>query len=146
VDAELVTLASTAGNTLVTLLATDAWANARSAIGSLWKRVHPAGAAVIEAELAEARAALVAHVDQDEQSREVLVNALRAEWAARLQRLLVTHPQAADELQRVLDEELIPALPPASQTWSGQVSMRAEASGHGRVYQVGQGTMNLPER
>jgi hypothetical protein len=146
VDAELVTLASTAGNTLVTLLATDAWEKARSAIGRSWKLVHPASAAVIEAEMAEARAALVADVGQDEQSREVLVTALRAEWTARLQRLLVTHPQAADELRRVLDEELIPALPPASQTWSGKVSMRAKASGHGRVYQVGQGTMNLPER
>jgi hypothetical protein len=146
VDAELMALASTAGNTLVTLLATDAWEKARSAVGRWWRRVHPASAGDIEAELAEARAALIGHVGRDEQSRQGLADALQAEWAARLRRLLAAHPHAADELRRLLDEELTPALPTASQSWSGQVGMRAKASGRGRVYQVGQGTMNLGER
>ena len=69
-DAELVTLASTAGNTLVTLLATDAWEKTRSVVGKWWRRVHPASAGEVEAELTEARAALIGHVGRDEQSRQ----------------------------------------------------------------------------
>lgn len=145
-DAELVTLASTAASTIVTLLATDAWEKARSAVGTFWQRMHPASARAIEAELTEAQAALVADANRDEHPRQALADALRAEWSGRLRRLLVSHPQAADELRRLLDEELIPALPQAVQAWSGTVEMRAKASGQGRVYQVGQGTINVGEQ
>ena len=69
-DAELVTLASTAASTIVTLLATDAWEKARSAVGTFWQRMHPASARAIEAELTEAQAALVADANRDEHSRQ----------------------------------------------------------------------------
>jgi hypothetical protein len=42
VDAELSVWTSTAATTVVQLLATAAWEQARSAVGGLWRRVHPA--------------------------------------------------------------------------------------------------------
>jgi hypothetical protein len=143
VDAELLTLANTAGTTLVTLLATDAWEKSKSAVGALWRRVHPERAEAVQAELVEARAeVLAARADGDDAVGSELVT----EWRRRLRRLLTADPTVAAELRRLLDEELTPALSATGQTWAGNVDMRAEASGNARVYQVGQGTQHITER
>jgi len=143
VDAALAALASTAGTTVVTLLATDAWQRAKAGMGALWRRVYPDRAQVIEAELVEAREEVVAARAAGDDAVE---QALVGEWQGRLRRLLAAHPDLAVELRRLLDEELAPALPAGGQSWTGDVDMRAEASGHGRVYQVGQGEMTIGER
>ncbi|WP_422733080.1 hypothetical protein ACN26Y_18005 [Micromonospora sp. WMMD558] len=142
-DAELLALANTAGATVVTLLATDAWETAKSAVGSLWQRVHPERAEAVQAELVEARAEVVAAraAGHDEVEPELV-----REWQRRLRRLLAADPSVAAELLRLLDEELTQALPVTGQAWTGDVAMRAEASGHGRVYQVGQGALHVNER
>jgi len=140
-DAELFALASTASTTVVTLLATDAWEKAKNALGTLWRRVHPERAATIEAELVDARTELLAaHAAGDQQTEQDLV----AEWRGRLQRLLTADPRLADELRRLLDEQLIPALP-AGHSWTGPVHMTAHAK-DGRIYQVGQGDQHITER
>jgi hypothetical protein len=41
VDPELTALTSTAATTVMKLLATAAWERATSAVGRLWRRVHP---------------------------------------------------------------------------------------------------------
>lgn len=46
---------------------------------------------------------------------------------------MAADPAHGVELRRVLDEELAPLLP----TGDRSITMRAEASGHGRVYQAG---------
>jgi hypothetical protein len=43
----------------------------------------------------------------------------------------------ATEMQRVLDEVFIPVLDPADQQRIGQIVMKAQATGHGRVFQAG---------
>jgi len=143
VDAELLTLANTAGTTLVTLLATDAWGKSASAVGDLWRRVHPERAEAVRAELVEARAEVLAAQAAGD---GVVESELVAEWRRRLRRLLAADPGVAAELRRVLDEELTPALSASGRNWTGDVDMRAEASGHGRVYQVGQGTQHITEQ
>jgi hypothetical protein len=143
VDAELLTLANTGGTALVTLLATDAWEKSKSAAGALWQRVHPERAETVQAELVEARAeVLAARAAGDDAVESELV----MEWRRRLRRLLTTDPTVATELRRLLDEELAPALSATGRTWTGNVDMRAEASGNARVYQVGQGNQHITER
>ncbi|MFD3422538.1 hypothetical protein [Streptomyces decoyicus] len=115
-------------------MATDAWQHARDCAVALWRRVHPDRVSAIEAELADVRSELIAARDEgDAQAEEELA----ADWQRRLRRLLRDDPSLADELRRVLDEELSPLLAPAEQSRIGQVQMNATASGHARVYQAG---------
>ncbi|MEV5122161.1 hypothetical protein AB0K49_05060 [Streptomyces decoyicus] len=115
-------------------MATDAWQHARDCAVALWRRVHPDRVPAIEAELADVRSELIAARDEgDAQAEEELA----ADWQRRLRRLLRDDPSLADELRRVLDEELSPLLAPAEQSRIGQVQMNATASGHARVYQAG---------
>ncbi|MER6063586.1 hypothetical protein ABT167_20825 [Streptomyces sp. NPDC001792] len=63
------------------------------------------------------------------------------EWRLRFRRLLATHPDLAEELRRVLAEELAPALP--AQPQGNSTVFNATASGSGRVYQsAGNQTIN----
>ncbi|MGW2027989.1 hypothetical protein [Streptomyces decoyicus] len=115
-------------------MATDAWQHARDCAVALWRRVHPDRVPAIEAELADVRSEVIAARDEgDAQAEEELA----ADWQRRLRRLLRDDPSLADELRRVLDEELSPLLAPAEQSRIGQVQMNATASGHARVYQAG---------
>ncbi|WP_432865581.1 hypothetical protein [Microbispora rosea] len=141
-DAELLALANTAGTTVVGLLATDAWDQAKSAVGSLWRRVRPEHAEVVEAELVEARNEVVsARAAGDDSVERELVT----EWQLKLRRLLAAEPTIATELHRLLQDELAPALPQGGQVWSGSVTMSGTASGHGKVYQLGQGNLTITE-
>lgn len=135
-------MAVAAGTKVVALLATDAWETTKAAVGSLWRRVYPERVEVVEAELVEARAeVLAARARGDGQSEQ----ALTGEWQGRLRRLFAADPQAAVELRRVLDE-LVARLPEAEQARMGTVEMTATASGDGRIYQVGQGSQHITER
>ena len=128
------TLAAAAASGLVAALTTDAWEQARSAIVGLWRRVHPNRAETIEDELAEVRQeALAARQQGDADAEEGLI----ADWQRRLRRLLEADPEIAAELQRVLDDVFTPALDSADQQRIGQIVMKAQATGHGRVFQAG---------
>ena len=139
---ELVALAVAAGTQVVGLLATDAWEATKAAVGSVWRRVHPERAELVEAELVEARAeVMAARSAGDVQSEQ----ALAGEWQGRLRRLFAADPEAATELLRVLDE-LSGQLPEAERVQIGSITMNATASSHGRTYQVGQGSQHITER
>ncbi|MFF6775649.1 hypothetical protein ACFY8W_19060 [Streptomyces sp. NPDC012637] len=134
-DAELVALASTAGTAVVTALTTDLWQRAQASVGSLWRRAHPERADTVEAELTETRTLLLAAPEGD--AAEVSAD----EWRLRFRRLLATRPDLAEELRRVVAEDLAPALPPQPQGTS--TVFNATVSGHGRVYQsAGDQTIN----
>ncbi|MFJ3695272.1 hypothetical protein ACIPW9_14310 [Streptomyces sp. NPDC090052] len=133
-DTELAELASTGATTIVTLLATDAWEQVRRTIGSLWHRVRPEQVTVIEADLTESRDALSAAREAgDEQAAAILAD----EWRGRLMRLLTAAPQATQELRRVIDDELRPAIAELGAASAQAPVMHAKAIGHGRVYQAG---------
>ncbi|GAA1217723.1 hypothetical protein GCM10009665_04520 [Kitasatospora nipponensis] len=127
-DPEMAALASTAGTTLVTLLATDAWQRTRDGFASLWRRVQPERAEAVVAELDATRSDLLAaEAGGDADSRAEL----SAEWQGRVRRLLVAHPEEREALRTLIDE-LAPHPPVVP-----SVTQHATASGHARVYQAG---------
>lgn len=133
VDLELTALISTAAATMVQLLATEVWEQAKTAIGGLWRQTHPERVETVQAELVESRAeVLAAREVGDEQVEQALVS----EWHNRLRRLVATDPQLAVELQRVvvkLRSALADTDPPRGVT----ITMQATALGNSRVNQAG---------
>ncbi|WP_338696617.1 hypothetical protein V2W30_14140 [Streptomyces sp. Q6] len=127
-DPEIVALASSAGTTIVTLVATDAWERVRNGITSLWRREHAERAEAVAAELDVTREELLAASQASDQDVEA---ELQAEWQGRIRRLLVARPEVAEELRRLLDE-LAPDTGAAP-----KVTQHATASGHARIYQAG---------
>lgn len=141
-DAELVELAGTAGTTIVTLLATDAWEKTKIAVAGLWGKIHPDRVAAVEADLADTRTELLAaQAARDTQTKQ----ALAGDWQRKLHRLFRDDPAAAAQLRAILDE-LSSVLPAGTQVWTGDVDMRAKASGNARIYQVGQGVQHITDR
>ncbi|MFJ8730979.1 hypothetical protein [Streptomyces bauhiniae] len=135
-DPELAALAATAGTTLVSALTTEVWQRARDGIASLWRSSQPERADAITAELDTTRVDLMAAQGGGDAGTP---SELGAEWQGRIRRLLVAHPEAADDLRSLL-AELTPA---AAVTPS--VTQHATASGQGRVYQAGR-DQNFTER
>jgi hypothetical protein len=141
-DTEIAELASRAAATLVGLLTTDAWERAKVGLGALWRRAHPERAETIEAEIIDARSELIAaEAAGDLQVERDLVD----EWKTRVRRLLISNPDLAVPLRRLLDDELTPALP-GSRVRIEKLDQRAKASRGGKVYQVGQGEQSIVER
>jgi hypothetical protein len=131
-----------AGTALVTAMATDAWEQARAGAVALWRRVRPDQAEVVESELAEVRTqVLAARRDGDGDTERALAGA----WQVRLAQLLRADPALAEDLRRVLDQDLTPVLPPSERQRVASIVMRATASGHGRVYQAG-GDQHITDR
>lgn len=140
-DPELATLASAAATTVVKVLTTNAWEQAKTAIGALWRKVHPDRAETVEAEITDAHEHLVkAGHAGDEHAAEDLVT----EWQSRLGRLLAADPSLADEV-RLLVEQLRPVALEGRSVTIGRVDMHAEVSDQGRVYQA-LGDQNITER
>jgi hypothetical protein len=127
-EPEIAALASSAGTTLVTLMATDAWERTRDGIAALWRRVHPERADTVTAELDATREDLLAAQPAGD---EGAVYELQAEWQGRIRRLLRTRPEVAEDLRGLL-KELDP-----SDAAAPTVTQHATASGHARIYQAG---------
>ncbi|MFD9479466.1 MULTISPECIES: hypothetical protein [Streptomyces] len=125
---EIVALASSAGTTIVTLMATDAWQRVRDGVASLWRREHAQRAEAVAAELDVTREDLLAAVETGDRDVE---RELRAEWQGRVRRLLAARPEVAEELQGLL-EELGPRADAAR-----AITQHATASGRARIYQAG---------
>jgi hypothetical protein len=125
-------LAATAGNALITAMTTDAWHQAVSATVGLWRKVHPRRTETIGEELAETHeAVLVARRDGNADTER----RLSEEWGCRLLRLLEADPGVTSELQRLLDEVLLPLNSPHNYT-SAPVVMTATSFGHGDIFQA----------
>lgn len=123
-----------AGTALVSVMATDAWQQAKEAATAVWGRIHPDRADAVEAELDGLRAGiLTARQHNDHDSEEALVGV----WRSRFQQLLTDEPATAVELRQLLDEHLAPALAPGERTRVGSVVMKAEARDNARVYMAG---------
>ncbi|OLZ65711.1 hypothetical protein AV521_30300 [Streptomyces sp. IMTB 2501] len=128
---EIAELARTAGTTMVTLMAGQAWEAAREGLVSLWRRFQPDRAEAVAGELDAAREDLLLAQQSGDTDTEA---ELTAEWQARVRRLLAARPEVAEELRRIL-AELTPQLP--DQRSSVDIRLHAEVSGSGRVYQAG---------
>jgi len=132
-DAELTGLASAAATTVVKLLATTGWEQAKTAVAGLWRRAHPERAETVQAELADSRTdVLAARQAGDEQAELALVG----EWSGRLRRLVATDPALAAELRQLL-AQLNAVLADVDPAHSATITMQATAFGHSRVNQAG---------
>ncbi|KUO06072.1 hypothetical protein [Streptomyces caeruleatus] len=132
-DLELAALVSSAATAIVSALATDGWEKAKDVAGEFWRRVHPERAEMVEAELVDTRAELLAAREAHNAEAE---QHLVGEWHGRLRRLLAADPELAKELQRML-AELRSAAGAEDRAGAARIDMRARASGTGRVYQAG---------
>ncbi|WP_078957987.1 hypothetical protein [Streptomyces glaucescens] len=125
---------SSAAMSLVGAMATDAWQQARAAVVAWWRRVRPDHADRVDAALVESRERVLAARQAGDDSGE---SRLVADWNSRFTMLLRDDPALADELRRLFEEEIFPLLRRGDSTRTGSREFRAEASGHGRVYQAG---------
>ncbi|MFF5183776.1 hypothetical protein ACFY30_08300 [Streptomyces sp. NPDC000345] len=115
-------------------MVTDAWQQARTILVTWWRRVRPQQAGRVDAALVECRSrALAARRAGNNAAESHLVEA----WGSRLTALLQDEPALADELRQLIDKEITPLLSPDGGPRTGSHNFRAEASGHGRVYQAG---------
>ncbi|WP_411104074.1 hypothetical protein [Streptomyces sp. cmx-4-9] len=135
-DAALVALASSAATTVVGLLATDAWEQAKSAVTAFWQRSRPGQAETVGAELVAVRTELLAARRAGDETTQA---GLTAEWRNRLQRLLAADPALADDLRELLAE--LPPLAPEP-VRGNRVEMHGTASDDARIYMSG-GDMHI---
>ncbi|MFG2594427.1 hypothetical protein [Streptomyces sp. NPDC048462] len=96
-DAEPAALAAAGASTLVSLMVTDAWAQARQLVGRLVTRGSSDGASV--AELDAARAGLLA---ADARDRARATREITAQWHVRLHDLLRTGAVTGEDLRELL--------------------------------------------
>ncbi|MFJ2194164.1 hypothetical protein ACIOJE_40575 [Kitasatospora sp. NPDC087861] len=129
---ELTTLASNGASQLINVIASDGWAAVKSVVLGMWRRSHPERA---EADLAQARTDLL--TAQEEGTAEQLRQVLVVEWQARLSRLLLAHPDLADELRALLEGAL--AGPEANGTMpaAGSITITSHVTGGGDAYVAG---------
>jgi TPR repeat protein len=120
--AALVTLATVAGNTVVTVAVTDAWESAREGFARLLGRGDPARTKLAEKRLAETHDQLIQATGADlEQTRA----ALEAQWVTRMADLLEDDPGVEADL-RTLVQQIQAQLP------AGTVSAADHAVAAGR--------------
>ena len=122
------------GPALVGAIATDTWPRVREAVTGLWRRVHPQKADGIGTELDDLREqVLLARRDGDTDTERAFEGA----WQVRLQQLLRVDPALADEMRRVLDQVLTPALTPAEQVRVGTIIMTGSSHDSSTFTQIG---------
>ncbi|MEU7279456.1 hypothetical protein AB0A69_11845 [Streptomyces sp. NPDC045431] len=136
---DIAVIAATASTALVGAMATDAWGQAVRGMTTLWQRVHPGRAEAVGEDLAEdRRLVLAAHESGDEEA----LRRLRAEWESRLHRLLSSGgEEVADELRRLVADQLLPHLPAGQR--AQYVEMYAEARDNGRINQAVNNQINF---
>lgn len=124
---------------LVGAMATDVWQQARASVVALWRRVRPQQADTVEADLEGLRGQVL---DARQAGRTEIEQALTGVWQGRLQELLLDEPAVAADLRRVLDDTLVPALPPAEQTRIGTQVMTGRSYDSSTFNQVAGNQIN----
>ncbi|GAA3073758.1 hypothetical protein [Streptosporangium carneum] len=123
-----------AGTAVISAMATSVWETVRDAVVALWRRLHPDKAEQIGEDLEVVRAEIVQARSSGDVSAE---QALAGEWQSKLQRLVRNDPALAHEVQRLLEEHLVPALAADEQTRIRTIIQTAHATDHSTIYQAG---------
>lgn len=137
-DTELAVLASSGATVLVGRMVTDGWEETKLAVARLFGR-HSSRPEDVADELEEARTELE---NAQRTGDEAAAADVEAEWRSRLRRLLASDPDAVTEFKQLL-AELGTDQPSSSNSANGDVKLTANASGHGRIYQVGRGELHV---
>ncbi|MBU3862903.1 hypothetical protein KN815_01905 [Streptomyces sp. 4503] len=122
-DQNVLALAGAAGTTIVTLMVTDAWEQARRGVVSLWQRFRPQEAEEIDGLLSRSREALLTGGEQAD---------IESEWQLRLGALLAQRQEATAALSSLLSELNSDR---NGQVISGTMHLEAHVGGQGQVYQ-----------
>ncbi|GAA3171758.1 MULTISPECIES: hypothetical protein [Streptomyces] len=130
-DPYLLTLAGTAGTSLVGLLVAEGWQQTRDGVVTVWRRFRPQTADEVGRDLDASRATAL---DAAESEGPDVTGPLQGRWAARFGELLAEHPEAADELRDLLEQW--ERRSPDGRPTDGGVRMEAHATDHGRIYQA----------
>jgi len=130
-DPVLLTLAGTAGTSLVGLLVAEGWQQTRDGVVTVWRRFRPGAAEDVERELEASRTAAL---DAGEGDGQDPAGRLEGQWIGRFAALLGEHPEAADELRGLVEEWQRRA--DGGQQIRGDVRMEARAEGDARIYQA----------
>jgi hypothetical protein len=110
--AEVAALASSGAGTLVTLMVTDGWAQAKEKFARVLGR-RRGDAQAVAVELEESRAQLTqAQAQGDEQAAADVA----AEWRSRLRRLLLEDPETGTLLKELLEQFAADAARPSATT------------------------------
>ncbi|MCR8576067.1 hypothetical protein ACFWJS_41215 [Streptomyces sp. NPDC127061] len=140
----LTALAAAGGAGVVQAASTDAWVTLRQQIARLLGRGDSERERV-ELERLDRTASVLGSAAASE--IELLRVRQEASWQARFEALLESlddreQEAAAASLQLAL-QQLDGMGSQASQSWTGNIDMHADASGSSKVYQVGQGNLNI---
>lgn len=131
-DTEAAALLTTAGTTVVALMATDAWKQTRDGLVRLWRRFRPEHAEAIGRELTASRAVVASALARGDAEPETPLGRL---WAQELRELLAD-PHAARELRALL-LACKQAAPGNDGSPSRSQRTEARAEGHARSYAAG---------
>ncbi|MFF0292773.1 hypothetical protein ACFYS8_06045 [Kitasatospora sp. NPDC004615] len=136
-DAELISLANSAGTTLVQLMASSAWERISAGVARLWHRHRPEDAELVETDLAEMRADLLGS-GADPAAQRMAATA----WQMQFRALLASGgPELAQELRVLVESGFLPAPGAQGTSFGGNVQMKAEARDNATINQLGQGTL-----
>jgi hypothetical protein len=130
VDDEIAALIATTGTTLVSLMVTDTWQQARDGFVHLWRRHRPEAADRVERELDSSRTVVLMA-----QAQPLPPHDLGERWRQDLRDLLSAAPQADRELRELLAACMSSACTAPAAPSSPRV--QAKASGHARAYAAG---------
>ncbi|MFI1308066.1 hypothetical protein [Streptomyces sioyaensis] len=136
-DPELTSFTQTAGTTLVTLMATEAWQHTRDGLTRLWQRLQPDRAHIVSDELDASREEVLRARSAADQE---MLSELCLQWQGYLRRLLLARPEAVEDLRRLLDD-----VAPEAAAHAARITQHGTASGRARVYQAGR-DMHIDER
>ncbi|WP_436531506.1 hypothetical protein [Actinoplanes sp. HUAS TT8] len=125
-------VAASVAATLFSAVATDSWEAAKSAVVALWRRTVPEQAELVESDLVLAERRLV--TARPEQAA-LVGDLVLAEWQARLQLLLLAHPEVSGRLARFADGEWGGDEGDSRRT--GSVSMSARSADSSKIFQAG---------
>lgn len=142
----LTALAASGGAAVVQAAGTDAWATLRGRIASVLSR----GEAQRERAELERLDQTAAELSGSSADHVEIVNAVQMGiWQARFEQVLEAagerdRASLVQELQSVISDAMA-AVTKGNRAWHGSVKQDAKASGNARVFQVGQGDLNITE-
>jgi phosphoglycerate-specific signal transduction histidine kinase len=133
-DSEIVALASTGASTIVALMATDSWHEAKSIVVGMWHKDMPEKKSQIDSQLVATRQAIV---NATESMSQETARQLERDWAQQFSELLQRDTEAVATLRHALEDRLQPALSTSQSERGASAVMRAVTYGQSRAYQAG---------